>query len=154
MTTKNRLSVQDRLDIHEMMTRYAWSLDQADLEAFLDLFAPDGVWQTINGDRGQGRDGVRRLITPFFDRPDHAGTQHHITAITLEGEGDRANSRSYFSMIRWDGSTGARFVTMTGWYEDRLVKLNGAWLFQERVIRRWFGAGIPWKGRPGGVPFA
>lgn len=150
----NKLAAQDRLDIHEMMAHYAWALDTADMELFLSLFAPDGAWQTVSGERGEGREGIRKRVSYFLDRPTHAGTQHTITQIVLAGEGDRATSRSYFSMLRWEGRTGMRGVTSLGWYEDKLVKLGGKWLFEERIIRPWFGAHLPWKGQPGGVPYA
>jgi uncharacterized protein (TIGR02246 family) len=122
------------------------------MDAFLGCFAPDGWWQTINGDRGQGPDAIRKLILPFFDRPNHAGTQHHINQIINTGDGDRAVSRSQFAMIRWDGDTGVKSVVLVGWYEDKLVKRDGAWLFAERIIRNWTGKHIPWRGKAENAP--
>jgi hypothetical protein len=30
-------------------------------------------------------------------------------------------------------------LRFTGYYDDRLVKIDGQWLFQERTIRLWDG---------------
>ena len=39
-------SVQDRLDIQELLGRYVWLLDIGDVEGVVGLFTPDGAIQT------------------------------------------------------------------------------------------------------------
>ena len=51
---KNKLPVEDRLDIQELFARYAWSLDLGDAEGVLSCFTDDGLfdhlWQGMSRD--------------------------------------------------------------------------------------------------------
>ena len=137
----NRLSTSDRLDIHELVARYAWKLDTGDLEGFASCFTDDGVliWDAFETpDRWAGAQQLRSFVEFFRSRPSSAGRQHHITNVLVDGEGETARSTSYVTVVVRRGEPPYP-VTFAGYYEDVVVKRGDQWLFQQRWIRDWSG---------------
>src|SRR4051794_163455 len=58
MTERTRLSADDRLDIMDLIARYAYTLDSGDLDGYVNNFAPDGVLFEKN----KGRDQIREYV--------------------------------------------------------------------------------------------
>lgn len=123
----NSLSLADRLEIQDLITRYCWALDVRDGEAYAATFTPDGVFDGLTT-HGQGHDELRAL--PLALHPDRIETQHWVTNIVLQGNGQTATSKCYIIAYRAESY-------YLGHYEDELVKLHGRWLFTRRLFRRW-----------------
>jgi uncharacterized protein (TIGR02246 family) len=139
MTTP--LTLEDRFAIQDLMARYAWALDTGDPDALAACFAPDGVaiedvFETP--DRWEGRDGVRRLCEHYRNAPGFPGRQHHISQLVLEGDTERASAKAMAFVTECHGEP-PYTLRFAGRYEDKLVKIDGAWLFEERIIRLWDG---------------
>ena len=58
MAEANRLSADDRLDIMDLIARYAHTLDSGDLDGYVNNFAPDGVLF----ERQKGRQQIRDYV--------------------------------------------------------------------------------------------
>lgn len=137
----NRLSASDRLEIHELIARYAWTLDTADVEGFVGCFTDDGemIWDAFEEpDRWQGADKLRGFIQFLATRPNAAGRQHHIGNVMVDGEGDEAEAKSYVTVTFRRGE-GPYPVTFAGYYHDQVVRQDGRWLFRQRWVRDWSG---------------
>lgn len=139
MTTE--LSASDRLEIHELMARYAWSLDTGDEDAFVQCFGSAGelVWDVFETPGiWRGAAALRRFIGYFRQRPESAGRQHHVTNLIVSAAASGAIARSYVAVALRQGDGPHRLHVM-GYYEDELVRENGHWRIARRCIRDWSG---------------
>lgn len=137
------LSPADRLEIHELTARYAWSLDTGDEDGFAACFSRDGelVWDVFETEgRWCGTAALRRFIGYFRQRPESAGRQHHVSnlVVTAAGAGARARARSYVA-VTLRCVPGPHLLNVVGYYEDELQQEDGRWLFARRRIRDWSG---------------
>jgi hypothetical protein len=131
----------DRLEIHELAARYAWSLDTGDEEAFVACFSRDGelVWDVFETPGiWRGREALRRFIAYFRQRPESAGRQHHVTNFIVTPAAAGATARSYVAVAMRMGDGPHRLHVM-GYYEDELVREDGHWRIARRCIRDWGG---------------
>jgi SnoaL-like domain len=141
MSQPAALSAEDRIAIQDLFARYAWALDTGDVDALVACFAPDGVViEEVfeEPDRWVGHEGIRRLGEHFRGVPDFPGRQHHISQTIIEGSGPVWSARSFAFVTECRGEP-PYVLRFAGYYEDKLVKSNGTWLLQERIIRLWDG---------------
>lgn len=133
--------LEDRLAIQDLVARYAWALDTGNVDALVACFVPDGlVIEDVfeEADRWEGHAGLRRLGEHYRAVPNFPGRQHHVSQLLVEGCGERRSARSFAYVTECRGEP--PYVTrFAGYYEDQLVKVDGAWLFSERLIRLWDG---------------
>jgi uncharacterized protein (TIGR02246 family) len=125
------LSVEDRLDIGDLLVRYATGIDRRDWDLFRTLFTEDCV--SDYGDIGTWH-GVEE-ITSFMEQA-HSGaghTQHRITNQVVTATAEGATARSYVDSVVM-GLDGADGVQAIGFYDDVLVRADGRW----QVARRSF----------------
>ena len=134
-----RLSADDRLDIMDLIARYASTLDAGDLDGYVNNFAPDGV---LFGNH-TGRDAIREYVAMLM-RQGRAGPlpngdvayRHFVGSPTIEGSDGRATVRSY---LLWVNMGSEPPVSAAAEYTDECVKLDGRWYFQTRTLRRLAG---------------
>jgi hypothetical protein len=137
----SELDNSDRLEIHELAARYAWSLDTGDEDAFVQCFSSDGelVWDVFETPGSwRGAAALRRFIGYFRQRPESAGRQHHVTNLVVAPTASGATSRSYVAVAMRMGDGPHRLHVM-GYYEDELVRESGHWRIARRCIRDWNG---------------
>jgi len=135
------LTVRDRLDIHDLLARYAWALDTGDVESLLGCFTRDAVViEEVfeEPDRWEGHAGIRRLAEHYRGVPDFPGRQHHVSQVLLSGSQTRAAVRSFAFVTECRGEP-PYLLRFAGYYEDVIVRRRGAWLFEQRIIRLWDG---------------
>jgi uncharacterized protein (TIGR02246 family) len=130
--------MSDKDEIRELLARYCFALDAEWFEDMAALFTPDGVWETAFG-TGSGRDGIvaqARSIAKGRPRPKHV---HLTTNIVIDLTGDTATARSNWMLIQ--NSPDGPVIGSGGAYSDRLVKVDGQWLFRHRTIDRFIVEG-------------
>jgi len=135
------LSAGDRLEIHELLARYAWSLDTGDEDAFVGCFCSDGelVWDVFESTGcWRGAAALRRFIGYFRQRPESAGRQHHVSNVIVTPTAAGAGVRSYVAVAMRDGN-GPHRLNVLGHYEDEVTREAGHWHFARRCIRDWGG---------------
>ncbi len=139
MAERPRLSAEDRLDIMDLIARYAHTLDAGDLDGYVDNFAPDGVLF----EQHTGREQIRAYVASLM-REGRAGPlpngdvayRHFVGSPVIDGAGERATVHSY---LLWINMGADPPVSSAGQYVDEVVKLDGRWYFQSRVLRRLAG---------------
>ncbi|MDB5675702.1 MAG: snoaL-like domain protein [Sphingomonas bacterium] len=134
-------SAADKIEIHELLARYAWAYNTADEEGFVSCFAPDAVMREDvfeEEDRWVGHDGIRSMAKFFFSMPGFGGRQHHVSQVLIEGSGERCRVRAYCIVVE-PRDDGPCVIPFAGHYDDVVVKIDGHWLFQERLVRHWSG---------------
>ncbi len=134
--------VTDRLAIHELIARYAWTYDEGDVEGFVNLFTEDGVFESniFIGKPVKGRETVRAFCR--YMQQVIAATKmqirHRLTNIVIDSiGGGKAKARYYLLDVMSNpddpnktplGSVVPSHATQ-GIYKSEMVKVNGKWLF-------------------------
>lgn len=139
MAEDGRLSADDRLDIMDLIARYAHTLDSGDLDGYVNNFAPDGVLF----EQHQGQAAIREYVGMLM-REGRAGPlpsgdvahRHFAGAPTIDGKSGRATVHSYLLWVRMGSEPP---VCAAAEYTDECVKLDGRWVFKSRVLRRLAG---------------
>ena len=122
------LEPADLLAIQQLYAAYNVAADRGDGKGFGGCFTPDGVFDIVGAMRAEGYDALAQFAQSIpVDTP---GSRHISTNILIEGDGDLATGLAYFLLLNTRSSPVA--VTMTGQYEDRLVRSGDGWRFSER----------------------
>lgn len=121
----------DRLDIADVLVRYATGIDRRDWGLFRTCFTADvhadygdiGEWHSV--------DAIVEYMAASHEPMGH--TLHRLTNLAVALDGDRATTRAYVDAILMapDGGSGLNAV---GFYDDELVRTGGGW----RIARRRF----------------
>jgi hypothetical protein len=137
----SQLSPADRIEIHEVMARYAWSLDTGDEAGFVECFCRDGelVWDVFETPGiWRGEAALRRFIGYFRARPESAGRQHHVSNLIVTPSASGASARAYV-LVALQVAAGPHRLHVMGHYEDELRREDGRWRLARKVIRDWGG---------------
>ena len=126
--------LSDRLEIRELLDRYATIVDERRWNALLDVFTPDAeVDYTSTG----GKSGPLRPVMEWLARAlaPWPLNLHCVSNVAIELAGDRARSRCYFQAPMGralpDGSQ--EIVTNAGRYDDELVRTPTGWRIRRRT---------------------
>lgn len=129
----------DRLEsieeIRMLAAKYALSLDMRDIDAHVNLFAPD-----IRVSRHKiGRAHLKAWADPVF-RKQFDGTSHHIGGHIIEfSDADHAHGVLY---SKNEHETGADWVIMQMLYWDDYERIGGRWLFRRRLPCYWYATDL------------
>jgi ketosteroid isomerase-like protein len=132
--------VQDRLDITDLVYRYAQGVDDRDIDAVLACVSPDAILSLNNGETVlHGRKDLRNyLVESFKDggvlSADVAST-HLMVNVIVNVTGDRAHAETTAVTYRaGDGMVITRGIR----YTDECAKIAGRWVISRRTHRaRW-----------------
>lgn len=129
-----------RRELYDLALRYACAADRRDYEAFREIFSLNGA---IHGHRAdpasseplysiQGRETIVHGLTGLEQ---YVKTQHHVSNQLVEIHGDRAEGETYCMAhhIYLDGDA-LRNLTMAIRYQDKFVREDGRWFFEERRL--------------------
>ena len=124
------LSVEDRMAILALVTRYNHAVDSGDVDTRAETFTEDGVWDSDTSGVISGREAIREHART---RAPHSHTWRHWTnSPIIEGGGDAATVRQYLLLVGLDGPFRPRMV---GTYQDTLRREPEGWLFAKRELR-------------------
>jgi SnoaL-like domain len=128
---------QDFMEISQLFSRYNYTIDNKDGEAWADNFAPNGVFQDPSW-CAVGRD---RLIAVVGRKPNLGADEksHHVHSLGPINyiDRDHATVRSTVMVVAETGPGAAGGgIRVTGVYEDKLIRLGGRWLFAYRLVHR------------------
>jgi len=127
------LTVEDRLEITELVARYNHAVDSGDGKAFADTFTDDGALDAA----GRVIEG-RAALASFAERlPKSVRAPRHIASnLLVDGDSDActATLAAYVQMYALDGEPPRQQVVASGLYDDRLTKVDGRWRFERRVF--------------------
>jgi ketosteroid isomerase-like protein len=130
----------DRLAIRELIEAYAHCADRRDAKGQMSLFTPDThfvVYMNAKDAKPSQELHSREALAPVFaDLNKYAATTHFVgqsTIFTLTG--DRATGEAYCLAHHVTVNGGKRSLMVASLrYLDTVVKLDGAWLFAERLL--------------------
>ena len=137
--------IADRLAIDDLLTRYAWAIDDKDWDALATVFTEDArIDYTSAGGIAGTRDEVVAWLAETLSA--FTMTQHMVTTrqITLDGARATARSMLYSPMGLADGKGGLRVFYPGGVYRDRLRRTSEGWRIEERTEEAlWFDGDLP-----------
>jgi len=130
----------DRLAIRELVEAYAHCADRRDAKGQMSLFTPDThfvVYMNAKDPKSSQELHSREALAPVFaDLNQYAATMHFLgqtTILTLTG--DRATGETYCMPHHLTvGGNKRRLMIAALRYYDTFVKINGTWLFAERLL--------------------
>src|ERR1700728_3235594 len=146
------LTTEDRIAINDLLAAYAWALDTGDVDALGACFTPNGgVNEEVfeEPDCWEGHANIRQFAQHFRSVPNFPGRQHHIPNSVVTGDSARCAVRSFALVTECQGEP-PYVIRFAGYWDDKLAKVDGKWLFTERVIRLWDGevlARFPGRGQ-------
>ena len=120
----------DRIEIDELITRYATAIDERDFDLLDTVFTEDAEldYQEVgdfNGDRAAFKAWMAD-VAPLFDM-----WLHHATNRAITVEGDTATAVSYLlNPVVLKGRPGV--LTEGGRYHDRMVRTAEGWRIASR----------------------
>jgi len=127
-------SEQDYRAIEQLLYRYAWMVDRRKWELMDEVFSADGTIDYASTG-GPGAMPYRAALE-WLDRALKPWplNLHHITNIAVEVDGDRGQSRCYFTapMGRPGKGGGQDVITNAGFYLDTLVRTQQGWRIAAR----------------------
>lgn len=122
------LTADDRVEIQMLGARYNHAIDFHDHEAWADTFTSDGCFISPQG-QWDGREALIEFSTDSAARPPRR--RHWTNNWVIDGDGDDATSTCYLNLV---DVTNNGAILVTGLYQDRLRKVDGAWKFVERKV--------------------
>ena len=136
---KNLEKRLDRLEsieeIRQLVAKYSLSLDMRDLDAHVNLFAPD-----IQVSRSKvGRNHLKRWLDDTL-RLQFTGTSHHTGNHIIEFDNeDNAHGVLY---SKNEHEAGAEWVIMQMLYWDNYQRIGGRWYFRRRLPCYWYATDL------------
>lgn len=118
-----------------LVMRYALAVNSWDVNAFVALFTRDAVWQRPDVPALNGLAEIRA----FMEGQPSERTLRHVNGlcmVTVDESGETASAVSqttvYETPVRGDCPVPLRGAHMIVEYRDRIVRVEGDWLFSRR----------------------
>jgi len=130
-------ALHDKMEIHELLARYARGVDSKDWELWKSVFTPNAFIDYSSADAVAGsRDEVAAWLEQGFKTIPMA--QHFITNVEVNLDGDRAKVRAmFYNPMQLPGI--AELSYCGGYYHHDLVRTPEGWK-SERLVEEnlWF----------------
>ena len=130
----------DRVSIRELVEAYAHCADRRDAKGQMALFTPDTHFVVYMNDKdpkpSQELHSREALAPVFADLNKYASTMHFVGQSTiLSLSGNRATGEAYTLAHHLTVEDGKRRLMIAALrYSDQFVKVDGEWLFAERLL--------------------
>jgi 3-phenylpropionate/cinnamic acid dioxygenase small subunit len=125
-----KFNVQDRLEIMDVLNRYAWGYDSRDLTMLVDCFAEDGSYTIhLEGTSGWGpvvgRANLVEMMEGFMKQQTDQ-RRHCLSNFVFKKQDENyAEVISYLTLTSAENNEVR--VVASGWYRDEMIKEDGAW---------------------------
>jgi len=125
--------IADRIEIDDLLTRYATALDAKDWDLFSTCFTPDAFidYTAAGGIKGTLTE-VRQWLADVMAK--FPMTQHLVTNRAIHVAGDIATCRSsLFNPMGLPDNDSLMVFFDGGYYRDKLVRTADGWRIVERI---------------------
>jgi len=128
-------AADDELAVRNVIARLAQYADGPDVDAYVDLFAPDALWEMPGAPTKRGQAEIRagsaeRRATG--GQGPGSNTRHAVSTIAVTVDGDSAVADSYWQF--WADTSTAPRVALMGVYRDEFVRTDTGWKLYRRQI--------------------
>jgi ketosteroid isomerase-like protein len=125
-------AIQDRLDITDVLYRYASTIDRFDWDGVRSTLADDLVAQYGNADPVLGGDAVAAWIAEFCD--DVVWQHHFLSVYHVEVDGDHATALVYHTSHQLFGADPQSPKVLVGRYRNELRREAGGWKISRLLL--------------------
>ena len=130
-------ALHDKIEIHELLARYARGVDSKNWDIWKAVFTPDA---TIDYSSAGAVVGSRDEVAAWLEQglSSVPMTQHFISNIEVDLQGDRAHARAmFFNPMLLPGMSEQSYCG--GYYHHDLVRTRDGWK-SERLVEEnvWF----------------
>ncbi len=141
--TDRLTAAADRLEITEVLYRYAIALDARNWPLLETVFTEDAAADFLEfGGVHEGRDAMTAFVAGALEGLD--ATQHLIGCPLVTLDGDTATSVCYLQAQHvFVGAPGGDHFLVGGSYEDRLVRTPDGWRIVHRTLHGTWTDGNP-----------
>lgn len=123
-------SLQDRLEIRELIEAFAAAAMRVDRDKFAATWAVDGTWRLPSMvEPARGRDDITAAFVKVMGYLDFMSMQSVPTDLVIED--DQARGKAHCQELIVTKAGEQRLVV--GCYDDQYVKREGRWLFLSRA---------------------
>ena len=130
----------DRLELIELMARYAWAYDTADAAALAATFTADGELEVFGNVLAGGALGFAGFFEQARAMRGDQGWQHLADHhLFREYDGRSCTIASYYTMAQGDAAGGNVAMRAMGYYLSRCTRTPAGWRFARRSVVRWNG---------------
>ena len=129
--------------VHQVLARYAFALDQHDLQALGGVLTEDATWAIRIADDSElgpvvGREAILQFVQAAIDAQTDQ-QRHHLVNVTLHSaDTDKALVHAYLMLTSNAG--GDSGVIATGFYTFGLERSQGHW----RIAKLFLGTDNAW----------
>lgn len=130
-------AVHDKLEIHELLARYARGVDTKDWDLYRSVFTDDAhIDYTSAGAPAGTREEIIAFLSMAFATI--SWSQHYVTNIEIQLDGDTATARAmFYNPMLLPGMTDPSFCG--GFYFHDVVRTADGWKSRRLVEEnRWF----------------
>ena len=127
--------MSDRMEIQDLMVRYAYAIDDRDFDKLDSVFTDDAIidYSEAGGAKGSLEDIKKYLPDAMKAFP---GFQHLSACTEIKLDGDTAETRTilFNPMVHGEGKDQSVFFIGL-WYEDKLRRTEDGWRIASRRER-------------------
>jgi hypothetical protein len=133
--TSEPLTVEDRLELHELNSRYADLIDHRDWAGLSEIFIPDAVFNITTPHRVRHLEGLA-AIQSYMEHEARHPLAHHITNVYVDCVDDGSRFlHTRLLLVQHDGTA------ESGGYDDRVVRTTQGWRVAARAYRAHVATG-------------
>jgi 3-phenylpropionate/cinnamic acid dioxygenase small subunit len=127
-------AIGQKLEITDVLYRYATALDTRDWALLGEVFADDAVYAIGQHGEFTGPRAIAEKISSLIGG--YESTQHLIANPVIEVDGESAHGRCYLHALHYltAQQTGANTYEMGGTYFDEFVRTAAGWRIKHRVL--------------------
>ena len=132
-------AVEDRLEIQDLIARYALVVDAGDLDGLDEMFTADArIDFSTFGGPVDDLAGIKRFLADslgMFTRPQHL---MGLPLVTLDGDTASARTPCNNPMVIANSSGGSDVWLIGLWYDDAFARTDDGWRFTARRQERCY----------------
>lgn len=124
------ITLQDRLNIHETLSRLDHAVDAGDWETYVSHFDEAGVLDSGFSPPVQGRDNIRAWLAA--NEGNTSGKRHVVSNVVIDVDGESVRATSYLTVIEREDIPR---IVATALITDDLVRRSDRWLVRRHAVR-------------------
>jgi len=126
-------SIEDRVRIEDLFSRYMWAIDSGDVEALVSCFTQSGALESPAVGKYAGHGAIREFASRFARFRERGSQMRHVISnLVVTASGDTASARCY--LVVFLTREGSSRLLGPGLYDCELRRVDGQWLFERRVV--------------------
>lgn len=128
------LNAEDRAEINELLSRYAWAMADKDWTAWRATLSPDATvdYTTAGGVAGTADEAMAWLEQTMGGFDVTMSAVGNAVIDPTDNDDDTASVRSLYRMVMRIPGDPPTYLEASGWYRDTVVRTGGGWRIADR----------------------